>query len=126
MARNTVRIYTNIAVSSCSGSGPAYTINYGSSVANVQVGDIITVYKMEAGGGAYDSDANNQESTYTYRVTGITDSDTLTITYVTDTNGDGDDSPCDLPSGTGSSGSPNKAPHTFDRNLGSPFLMFVE
>ena len=124
MARKTVRIYTNIAVSSCSGSGPAYTINYGSSVANVQVGDIVTVYKMEVGAGAHSG--SDEESKYTYRVTGITDSDTLTITYVTDTNGDGDDSPCDLPSGEGSSGDPGKAPHIFDRNLGSAFLMFVE
>ena len=124
MARNTVRIYTNIAVSSCSGSGPAYTINYGSSVANVQVGDIVTVYKMAVGEGA--DSGSDEDSKYAYRVTGITDSDTLTITYVTDTNGDGDDSPCDLPSGEGSSGDPGKAPHIFDRNLGSAFLMFVE
>jgi hypothetical protein len=82
----TVRIYTNIAVSSCSGSGPAYTINYGSSVANVQVGDIVTVYKMAVGEGAHSG--SDEESKYTYRVTGITDSDTLTMTYVTDTNGD--------------------------------------
>ena len=50
MARNTVRIYTDVAVSSCSGSGPTYTVNYGSSVANVQIGDVVTVYKMAAGG----------------------------------------------------------------------------
>ena len=122
MARNTIRIYTNLAVSSCSGSGPAYTVNYGSSVANVQVGDVVTVYKRAAGAGG----SSTVVSTYTYHVTGITDSDTLTLTYVSDTDSDGDDSPCDLPSGTGSSGSPNKAPHTFDRNLGSAFLMFVE
>jgi hypothetical protein len=123
MARNTVRIYTDVAVSSCSGSGPTYTVNYGSSVANVQIGDVVTVYKMEAGGGAFSG--SNEESKYTYHVTGITDSDTLTLKYITDSNGDGDDSPCDLPSGTGSSGSPNKAPHIFDRNLGSAFLAFV-
>lgn len=123
MARNTVNIYDDVAVSSCSGSGPAYTINYGSSVANVQVGDVVTVYKMSAGDGEHDG--SNEASTYTYDVTGITDSDTLTITYVTDTNGDGDDSPCDLPSGTGSSASPNKAPHIFDRNLGPAFNLFI-
>ena len=125
MARNTITVYTNVALSSCAGSGPSYTTNYGSSVANVQVGDHVTVYKMDAGNGEYDADANNESSIYTYLVTGKTDADTLTIKYITDTNGDGDDSPCDLPSGTGSSGSPNKAPHTFTRDLGAAFLAFV-
>tara|TARA_R110000787_G_scaffold49634_4_gene118906 strand:+ start:2696 stop:3073 length:378 start_codon:yes stop_codon:yes gene_type:complete len=125
MARNTITIYSSVALSSCSGSGPTYTANYGSSVANAQVGDHVTVYKMEPGGGAHGG-GGTDISTYTYLVTGITDADTLTIKYITDSNGDGDDSPCDLPSGTGSSGSPNKAPHTFYRDLGSAFLMFVD
>jgi len=126
MARNTITVYASVAVSSCSGSGPTYTVNYGSSVANVQVGDWVTVYKMEAGGGEHEPDLANEESAYTYQVTGITDSDTLTVKYITDSNGDGDDSPCDLPSGSGSSGSPNKAPHIFYRDLGASFLMFVD
>ena len=125
MARNTITIYSSVALSSCSGSGPTYTANYGSSVANAQVGDHVTAYKMEPGGGAHGG-GGTDISTYTYLVTGITDADTLTIKYITDSNGDGDDSPCDLPSGTGSSGSPNKAPHTFYRDLGSAFLMFVD
>ena len=109
MARNTITIYSSIAVSSCSGTGPFYTVNYGSSVANVQVGDWITVLHYEAG------DDTTLLSTYTYQVTGITDSDTLTVKYISDSDGLGDDSPCDLNSGTGSSGSPTNSPHKFTR-----------
>ena len=122
MARQTITVYTDIALSSCSGSGPSYTANYGSSVVNVQVGDWITAYKRVAGAGG----SSTIESTYTYQVTAITDSDTLTVKYITYSDSDGDDSPCDLPSGTGSSGSPNKAPHTFTRDLGAAFLAFME
>jgi len=122
MARNTITILSNVALSSCAGSGPTYTANYGSSIATVQIGDRITALKREAGDAGGDI-----VSTYTYQVTGITDADTLTIKYISETTGSlGDDSPCDLPSGTGSSGSPNKAPHTFYRDLGSAFLMFVD
>ena len=121
LTRNTITIYSSVALSSCSGSGPTYTANYGSSVANVQVGDWITANKRVAGG-----DPGGIVSVYTYQVTGITDADTLTVKYITDTNGDGDDSPCDLPSGTGSSGSPNKAPHKFTRDLGAAFEMFID
>ena len=134
MARNTVEVVSDKAVSSCSGSGPSYTINYSAKVTwdpgdagppaiPVQVGDNVIVYKMAAGEGEHDG--SNEASTYTYLVTGITDGDTLTLKYITDTNGDGDDAPCDLPSGTGSSGSPNKAPHNFTRDLGPAFNLFV-
>jgi hypothetical protein len=132
MARNTITIASDIAVSSCSGSGPTYTVNYSSTVAAeqgetlpatpVQIGDWVEVKKRVAGAGG----SSAISSTYTYQVTGITDKDTLTLTYISDTDSDGDDSPCDLPSGTGSSGSPNKAPHTFYRDLGPAFLIFLE
>ena len=119
MARQTITIYTDIALSSCSGSGPTYTANYGSSVVNVQVGDWITAVHHTAG------DEDDTLSTYTYQVTAITDSDTLTVKYITDSDSLGDDSPCDLNSGGGSSGSPENSPHTFTRDLGSAFLAFV-
>ena len=122
MARNTITILSDVALSSCAGSGPSYTANYGSSTATVQIGDWVTVDKREAGAGG----SSTILSTYTYQVTGITDADTLTVKYISDTASTGDDSPCDLPSGTGSSGSPNKAPHTFYRDLGSAYLMFVD
>ena len=124
MARNTLTIYASIAVSSCSGSGPTYTVNYGSSVANTQVGDWITALHYTAG------DGDDLLSTYTYQVTAITDSDTLTVKYITDDDGAdgnlGDASPCDLNSGEGSSGSPENAPHKFTRDLGAAFEIFVE
>ena len=127
MARNTITIYSDIAVSSCSGTGPNYTVNYGASVANVQIGDWVTAEHYTAG------DNTDFLSTYTYQVTAITDSDTLVVKYITDVIPDvtpsaalGDDSPCDLNSGEGSSGSPTNSPHTFTRDLGSAFEMFVE
>ena len=106
---NQTAIYAAVAVSSCSGSGPSYTVNYGSSVADALIGDTITAVHHTAG------DVNDILSTYTYQVTGITDSDTLTVKYITDSGGLGDDSPCDLNSGTGSSGSPTNSPHKFTR-----------
>ena len=127
MARNTITIYSDIAVSSCSGTGPNYTVNYGASVANVQIGDWVTAKHYTAG------DAFDFLSTYTYQVTAIIDSDTLDVKYITDVIPDvtpsaalGDANPCDLNSGEGSSGSPTNSPHTFTRDLGSAFEMFVE
>jgi len=121
---NQTVIYAAVAVSSCSGSGPSYTVNYGSSVTDALIGDTITAVHHTAG------DVSDILSTYTYQVTGITDSDTLTVKYITDDDGAesalGDDSPCDLNSGGGSSGSPENAPHKFTRDLGSAFEMFVE
>ena len=65
MARNTITVASDIAVSSCSGSGPAYTVNYSSTVAAeqgqtlpatpVQIGDWVEVEKREAGGGGSSS-----------------------------------------------------------------------
>ncbi len=128
MARNTITIYASVAVSSCDADadgavgGPIYRVDYGSSVANVQVGDWITANKRTAGAGG----SSTIVSVYTYQVTAIIDSDTLDIKYISDSASSGDDSPCDLPSGTGSSGSPNKAPHKFTRDLGSAFKMFID
>ena len=128
LSRNTITVVSNRAVNSCSGSGPTYTVNYGASVATVQVGDWIEAAHREAG----DSDGDII-STYIYQVTAITDSDTLVVKYITDRQDPdtpesalGDDSPCDLNSGEGSSGSPTNSPHTFTRDLGSAFEMFVE
>ena len=127
MARNTITIATDIAVSSCSGSGPTYTVNYASYnllTLGIQIGDWITALHYEAG------EPETLVSTYTYQVTAITDSDTLTVKYITDVGESigsyGDDSPCDLNSGQGSSGSPENSPHKFTRDLGAAFEMFVE
>ena len=123
MDMDQVTIVSDVAVSSCSGSGPAYTVNYSGTdpVIKVSVGDEVTVNKREAGAGG----SSDIIGVYTYKVTGYTDSDTLTLSYVSDTQEDGDESPCALHSGTGSSGSPNKAPHTFKRNVSPSFGMFA-
>ncbi len=127
MARNTITIATDIDVSSCSGSGPTYTVNYASYnllTLGIKLGDWITAEHYEAG------EESLFLSTYTYQVTAITDSDTLVVKYIDDDDGNGlglgDASPCDLNSGGGSSGSPENSPHTFTRDLGPAFEMFVE
>ena len=87
----------------------------------MQVGDWVYVNHEEAG------NDGNVLSVYTYQVTAIVDADTLTLKWISSTNGYVDDSPCDLCDGTGSSAScGGKAPHTFKRDLGSAYLMFVD
>ena len=112
-------IYTDKAVSSTGGGGgPSYLVNYASSVAGVQIGDFVKVDKKEAG------DEETVVSVYLYVVTGITDSDTITIKYYRDSNGDGNDDPADLSDGTGDSSSTGTASHTFEKG-GTAFSMFV-
>jgi hypothetical protein len=108
----------------CSGSGPNYTVSYSSLEGEgIQVGDWITVKHYEAG------DDTDLLSTYTYQVIQIPDTSPLVdlvVKYITDDESLGDASPCDLNSGEGSSGTPEYAEHTFTRDLGSAFEMFVE
>ena len=88
---------------------------------DAQVGDWVYVNHEEAG------NDGNVLSVYTYQVTAIVDADTLTLRWISATNGYVDDSPCDLCDGTGSSAScGGKAPHTLKRDLGSAYLMFVD
>jgi hypothetical protein len=72
-------------------------------------------------------------STYVYVITAVTyvdveaggTTDDITMKYLYDTAGTGDDSPLDLPSGGGSSGAPEQAPHKFVKILGPAFTMFI-
>ena len=133
LSRNTITVVSNRAVNSCSGSGPTYTVVYGSDVSAVQIGDWITAEHRDAGDSGGDI-----LSTYVYQVTAITDiastpPHTLVVKYISDRadpgtpeSAMGDDSPCDLNSGEGSSGSPTNSPHTFTRDLGAAFEIFVE
>jgi len=109
-------------------NGPIYQVVYSAANnATVMVGDWVTAYKMEVAlGEPYDLDAENWESIYTYKVVKRVNNTTLWVKYITDSASSGDDSPCDLPDGEGSSGSPGKAPHTFTRDLGGAFMAFVE
>jgi hypothetical protein len=94
---------------------------YQSDNVGIQVGDWVYVNHEEAG------NDGNVLSVYTYQVTAIVDADTLTLKWISATNSYVDDSPCDLCDGTGSSAScGGKAPHTFKRDLGSAYLMFVD
>jgi hypothetical protein len=95
-------------VSSVTGSGPSYNVVYTTNVSAARVGDKVNVEKREAGAGT----SSTVLSTYTYEITGLDRSlNQLTLTYESDTASLGDDSPADLPSGGGSSGSPEIAPH---------------
>jgi len=128
--RNHIVIHDNEAVSSCTGSGPNYDVTYTGTLSNAKVGQYVYVEKREAGGGG----SSSVLSTYVYLITAVGTSGgelegasqtVLTVKYLYDTADTGDDSPCDLPSGTGSSGSPNKAPHDIVMVLGDAFSAFV-
>ena len=110
------------------GSGPSYTVTYTpvDTFLNVDLGDYVYVEKRVAGAGA----SSTVLSTYVYVVTAISldaegSGDDITMKYLYDTAGTGDDSPLDLPSGGGTSGEPEQAQHKYVRILGPAFSMFV-
>lgn len=122
-SRNQLVIIAAATVQSVSGSGPSYTVDYLTSTTNVQVGDRVVVHKRAAGAGT----GSTILSTYHYRVTAVASLlNQLTLQYQSDTGGLGDDSPADLYSGGGSSGSPQIATHEVRRDLGAAFAFFVE
>ena len=110
------------------GSGPSYTVTYTpvDTFLNVDLGDYVYVEKRVAGAGA----SSTVLSTYVYVVTAISldaegSGDDITMKYLYDTAGTGDDSPLDLPSGGGTSGEPEQAQHKYVRILGPAFSMFM-
>ena len=119
---------------SVSGSGPSYTVTYdtGEDVSDAQIGHFVYIEKREAGAGA----SSTVLSTYVYVITAKTTggggememggNHTLTLKYLYDTAETGDDSPADLPNGSGSSGSPERADHKVVMILGPGFEMFME
>ena len=122
MAQTYYTIISSATVSSVTGSGPSYTVTYLTNTTDAKIGDKVIVEKRTAGAGT----GSTVLSTYTYIVTAV---DALlyelTIKYESDTGGLGDDSPADLYSGGGSSGSPQIAPHEIVR-LTTPFILFVD
>lgn len=115
-------IIDNATVDSVTGSGPSYTVTYLTGTTDAAIGDKVIVEKRAAGAGT----GSTVLSTYTYVVTATGGFlNELTIKYEYDTAGLGDDSPADLYSGGGSSGSPEKAPHDIVR-LTAPFILFVD
>ena len=116
---------------SVSGSGPSYTVTYdtGEDVSDAQIGHFVYIEKREAGAGA----SSTVLSTYVYLITaksagggGLAGPNQLTLKYIYDTAETGDDSPADLPNGSGSSGSPDRADHKVVMILGPGFEMFME
>ena len=112
-----------------SGSGPSYVVSYEPTgpPTTLIAGDYVYVEKRAAGAGT----SSTVLSTYVYVITAVTyagdegSSDDITMKYLYDTAGTGDDSPLDLPSGGGTSGEPEQAPHKFVKILGPAFAMFM-
>ena len=128
--RNHILIDTETGTErSVSGSGPSYVISYapGGPSTSIDVGHYVYVEKRVAGAGT----SSTVQSTYVYVVTatsfseGEGASDDITMKYLYDTAGTGDDSPLDLPSGGGTSGEPEQAQHKFVKILGPAFAMFM-
>jgi hypothetical protein len=90
-----------------------------SSLLSPQVGDWAVAEHKETDTGA-------DLTTYTYRVIGVTDADTLVLGFVSATDGYPDDSPCDLCDGTGPPGGCPIAPHVIKRDLGGMFMMLLD
>ena len=124
--RQYIVVFNDRPPQSISGSGPSYSVNYGmADMSAAKEGMYVLVDRREAGAGT----GSTVLSTYAYIITGVNASvmpATFTLTYVGDTAGDGDDSPADLYSGGGSSGSPATATHDIVMYLGPAFEMFVE
>ena len=112
-----------------SGAGPNYVVSYEPTgpPTTLIIGDYVYVEKRTAGAGT----GSTVLSTYVYVITAVTyagdegSSDDITMKYLYDTAGTGDDSPLDLPSGGGSSSSPEQAPHKFVKILGPAFTIFM-
>ena len=122
MSQQYQTIIASATVQSVSGSGPSYTVDYLTDTTTSRIGDKVIVEKRDAGAGT----GSTILSTYTYIVTAV---DALlyqlTIKYESDTAGLGDDSPADLYSGGGSSGSPEIAPHKIVRLVAGNFVAFL-
>ena len=92
MATTTVSIGSNQSIdtetpATSSGSGPSYTVTFGTTPTGIHVGDIGFMDTEDAGGG--------NASDYTFLVTGIS-GDNITLKYLTDTTSKGDASPLGL------------------------------
>lgn len=128
--RNHIVIHNNVDTEGAgvSGSGPSYAVEYDSTVdlSDTKVGYYVYIEKRAAG-----DSGGTVLSTYVYVITAVeglgeAEAPVLTMKYLYDTAGTGDDSPLDLPSGEGSSGSPEPATHDIVMILGPAFEAFVD
>ena len=110
--------------------GAPYNDGTGTNVGHVRVYETISPLSPQVGDWAV---AEHKEetteqllATYTYRVTQVTNADTLVLEFVSATDGYTDDSPCDLCDGTGSLGvCQGIAPHVIKRDLGGMFMVLM-
>ena len=93
--------------SSSTGSGPAYKVGFAATPTGIGVGDIGIIEGQEAGGGGTASE-------YKYRVDAI-DGSTITLSYLFDSQSNGDASPLGLYSGSGTSSDGQQNFMTFER-----------
>ena len=98
---------TQTPASNVSGSGPSYTVTFGTTPTGIAVGHMGFMDTEDAGGG--------NASDYEFVVTAI-DGDNITVKYLRDSADKGHASPYGLYTGGGSSGSPVQAPMVFKRH----------
>ena len=110
--------------------GAPYDDGAGNAAGHVRVYETISPISPQVGDWAVaehkETDTGADLSTYTYRVTHVTDADTLVLEFVSATGGYTDDSPCDLCDGTGPPGDCPIAPHVIKRDLGGMFMMLLD
>ena len=94
--------------SSSTGGGPAYKVGFVATPTGIGVGDIGLMSAKSAG------DSEGTASNYKYRVDAI-DGTTITLTYLLDSEDNGDASPLGLFSGSGDSGAGEQTFMTFER-----------
>lgn len=94
--------------SSSTGGGPAYKVGFVATPTGIGVGDIGLMSAKSAG------DSGGTASNYKYRVDAI-DGSTITLTYLLDSEDNGDASPLGLFSGSGDSGAGEQTFMTFER-----------
>lgn len=129
--RNHVVIGTESGTGRTVSGGPIYTVSYtpAGPPTTLVIGDHVYVEKRAEAAGT----GSTVLSTYVYVITAVSyadveaggSTDDITMKYLYDTAETGNDSPLDLPSGGGSSGSPEQAPHKFVKILGPAFSMFM-
>ena len=94
--------------SSSTGGGPAYKVGFTTTPTGIGVGDIGLMSAKSAG------DSGGTASDYKYRVDAI-DGSTITLSYLFDSEENGDASPLGLYSGSGSSSDGQQTFMTFER-----------
>jgi hypothetical protein len=114
------------ALLGCTGSGPLYNVTFTTNYVGVKVNDFAY---MDHRQNQWLNQPGPHLSTYKYQVTALVDADTVTLKWLSATNGYSDDSPCDLGDGTADQydNLNGQADVVFKRGVSpSPFLMFVD